>query len=297
MDKKRIWNISKLLFKLCLTATLIYLVFQKINYNQVKAIFLQSDPLYIFIALLLLFCSQVVACWRLTGFLGAAGITIPFISNLRLYFIGLFYNNFLPGGIGGDGYKIYLLNRKYKKPVKQIFLSVLFDRLSGLWAICMLMILCMFLLPIYFVSHAVLLFTLVAGSSLYYILVRYFFREYSDYLVSGHLKGTIAQSLQVLGIVMILFSQHSSGNLIPYIFSFLLSSVATAIPVSIGGAGIREFVMVKIAGPLQIDAALAVFTTLTFYFLSLIVSAPGLWYVWKKNEWNPLSSDTPAKSD
>jgi len=296
MDKKRIWNISKLLFKVGLTATLIYFVFQKINYNQVKAIFLQSDPLYIIIALILLFLSQVVGCWRLTGFLDAAGITIPFTSNLRLYFIGLFYNNFLPGGIGGDGYKIYLLNRKYKKPVKQIFLSLLFDRLSGLWAICMLLLLCMFLLPIYFVSHSVLLFTLIAGSTLYYVLVRYFFRLYSDYLLPGHLKAAVAQSLQVLSIAMILFSQHTSTNLIPYIFSFLISSVATAIPVSIGGAGIREYVMVKIAGPLQIDAALAVFSTLTFYFLSLIVSIPGLWYVWKRNEWSFSSTDSPAKT-
>jgi hypothetical protein len=35
--------------------------------------------------------------------------------NLRLYFLGLFYNVLLPGGIGGDGYKIFMSEAKHIK--------------------------------------------------------------------------------------------------------------------------------------------------------------------------------------
>jgi len=32
----------------------------------------------------------------------------------------MFYNLFLPGGIGGDGYKIYLLNKLSNKSIKSL---------------------------------------------------------------------------------------------------------------------------------------------------------------------------------
>jgi glycosyltransferase 2 family protein len=283
MDKKKIWNITKLIFKLCLTTLLIWLVFQKINYEQVKSVFRRSNPLFIFFALVLLLLSQVVSSWRLMGFLHAGGIPISFRSNLRLYFLGLFYNNFLPGGIGGDGYKIYFLRNTYKKPVKSIFLSIILDRISGLCAICIIGSLFLWLLQVWFISNYSLLLIIVLVAVLYYMLIRYFLPGYAEYFLTGHLKAIIAQSLQVLSIVMILLSQHFSGSFTPYLFSFLLSSIAAAVPVSIGGAGIREYVMLNIATVLPIDATLAVFMTLTFYILSLLVSAPGLWYVWKKS--------------
>lgn len=291
MDKKKIWNLAKFIFKLCFTATLIYLVFQKINYTQVKTIALQSNPFYIVISLALLFLSQVVSSWRLLGFLISIGIPVSFKSNLRLYFLGLFYNNFLPGGIGGDGYKIYLLNRKYKAPVKNIFLSLLFDRLSGLWAICAIGCLFAFLLPAIFISHAALFFIFLCSTVIYYLVVNYFFKEYSSYFLPAHFKALTTQMLQVFSVIMILLSQHDLINYIPYLFSFLVSSVATAVPISFGGVGIREYVMMNMAGPLHINAAIAIFTTLSFYILSLVVAIPGLLLLLGKNEWSSGSRE------
>jgi len=152
MERKKIRNILTFILKLSITAFLIWLVFRKINYTEVRSIFLRSNLIFIFIAFVCLVLSQIISSWRLMGFLHATGIPISFRSNLRLYFMGLFYNSFLPGGIGGDGYKIYFLHRRYKKPVKKIFVSILSDRVSGLWAICILGSLFFSLLPVPFVS-------------------------------------------------------------------------------------------------------------------------------------------------
>ena len=114
MAKKKYWNIIKLLLKLGFTTLLGYLVFQKIDFQQVKSIFMKSGPGYIIAALLSYFASQVISSWRLLGFLRSIGLHLGFGFNLRLYMLGMFYNVFLPGGIGGDGYKIYLLRKKFR---------------------------------------------------------------------------------------------------------------------------------------------------------------------------------------
>src|SRR5690606_41951136 len=46
------------------------------------------------------------------------------------------YNFFLPGGIGGDGYKIFFLKKTFQISRRQVLGAVFFDRLSGLWALC-----------------------------------------------------------------------------------------------------------------------------------------------------------------
>lgn len=58
-------------------------------------------------------------------------IRIPNLQNLKLYALGMFYNLFLPGGSGGDGYKVYLLRKLYKAPVKHLLSAVLLDRING----------------------------------------------------------------------------------------------------------------------------------------------------------------------
>ena len=66
--------------------------------------------------------------------LKAAGITAPRREIQRLYFIGLFFNNFLPANIGGDAYKIVDLGRQEGRP-HGVFCATLLDRLIGLGAL------------------------------------------------------------------------------------------------------------------------------------------------------------------
>ncbi len=63
--------------------------------------------------------------------LGAAGLRTPPAEIRRLYFIGLFFNNFLPANIGGDAYKIVDLGRR-EHCAGRVFCVTLLDRLLGL---------------------------------------------------------------------------------------------------------------------------------------------------------------------
>ncbi len=293
MAKKKYWSIIKLLLKLGFTALLIYLVFQKIDIGQVKSVFLQSKPGIIIAALLCYFISQVVSSWRLLGFLQSIGLSPSFGFNLRLYMLGMFYNVFLPGGIGGDGYKIYILRKKFQHPTRKIFIALLLDRVSGLWVICFLAVALTFFVPS-FQTKEWWPFIFIAGSIVYWLVYRYAFPSFMGNLMRGHAKALLVQSLQLVSVLFILLSQNFNGNPSAYLFSFLLSSLATVVPVSIGGLGIREYVIVHAAAFFNLDQPLAVFTTLCFYVLSTLSALTGAWFVYRSKEFGPAPDEKQA---
>ncbi len=75
---------------------------------------------------------------RLNIYFSAIDLKLKEKTNLQLYLLGMFYNLFLPGGIGGDGYKIYLLQKNYQTGTKRILGAVLSDRISGMVALVVL---------------------------------------------------------------------------------------------------------------------------------------------------------------
>ncbi len=295
MDRKKLWSITKIILKIGFTFLLIYLILQKIDFNEVKLIFFKSNPWYIAAALLVYFISQVMASWRLLSFLRCIDLHLKFSFNFRLYMLGMFYNVFLPGGVGGDGYKIYLLRKKFQKPTRKIFFSMLFDRISGLWAIGAISVALILLIPRIDIPKAWPFAALLAGSLIYYFILRRFFKDYTRYFVQAHCKAVLVQSLQLVSVVFILLSQDFSGKFSPYLFSFLVSSLATILP-TIGGFGIREYVMTHASDFFSMDQNLAVFTAFSFYLLSTIAALPGIWFVYRSREFEPMPDEDEVKA-
>ena len=168
------------------------------------------------------------------------------------------------------------------------------DRVSGLWAICLLACVLMLFLPPFQTKEWWPLI-IITGTIIYYLLYRMKFQAYLQNFIQAHGKALLVQSLQLLSIFFILSSQHFEGNFAPYLFCFLLSSLATVIPVSIGGLGIREYVIVHAATFFGMDKALAVFTTLCFYILSTLVALAGIWFVYRSKEFEPMPDEQQAK--
>src|SRR5690349_374199 len=85
--------------------------------------------------LLAYFVVEAAAAFRWHVLLKVQGIrlTVPRVSGLFL--IGMFYNQFLPGGTGGDIIKSYLLLKETPDKKAGALLAVVFDRLIGLVAL------------------------------------------------------------------------------------------------------------------------------------------------------------------
>lgn len=286
--KSRLWNITQLLLKIAITGGLLYYVFSKIKIDAVKALISQSNPWWMLAAICCFFVSTMVSASRLLTFFKSIDLHIDWKFNLRLYMLGMFYNLCLPGGIGGDGYKIYLLNKRYKKPAKKVFWAILFDRLSGFWAIGFITAVLVIFLPQLAVMHITPLITwatLIVGTAIYYLVAYKFFNDYTKYFWEAHFKAIAVQGLQVLTILLVMISLHHDGKFAPYLSAFLASSMAAVIPFSVGGLGFREFIFKYVVSEMfHMNGELAVVLSLSFYVVSAIVSLFGVYYVFRADK-------------
>src|SRR5690606_835422 len=169
-------------------------------------------------------------------------------QNFKLYGIGMFYNLFLPGGIGGDGYKVYLLNKYYKIPVKQLLQAVLLDRISGLAVLLFFMLLLLFGVNIRLVMsfdiHQLAVAALVALFVGFYSMMHVFFKPFVNSMGITVLYAVLVQAMQLVCAYFILLALGIGSDLLAYQFVFLLSSIVAVLPLTIGGVGARELVFI-----------------------------------------------------
>jgi uncharacterized membrane protein YbhN (UPF0104 family) len=277
--KDTLWSAAKLLFKIAVTSALLYYVFTKVPFEDVKGRLLHANYWWMLAAVIVFFLSSLVSAWRLLSFFKSINLRLDTRFNFRLYLLGMFYNFLLPGGIGGDGYKIYLLNKTYKLPAKKIFWAILFDRLSGLWAIGLIVVALILFVPQVELHIAIPSSIFLVGTAIYYFVAHKFFKDYTRNFVQAHGKAVMVQSLQVLTILLVMLGQNFSGKFAPYLLSFLLSALAAVVPISLGGAGAREAIFTQLSGPFHMNVGLAVFLSVSFYLISLVVSLLGVYYV------------------
>ncbi len=277
--KHKVWNVTKLVAKLAVTSVLLYYVFSKVPLSDVKQRLLHANYWWMLAGVVCYFCSMVFSSWRLLSFFKSIDLRLDPRFNFRLYLLGIFYNLLLPGGIGGDGYKIYLLHKRYNLPAKRVFWAIAFDRLSGLWAIGLIIVALKIFIPQIEINIAIPLGVFVIGSLIYYFVVKRFFPDFSKHFFKGHAKAVLVQSCQVLTIICVLMGQDFHGKFAPYLLSFLLSALAAVVPISFGGAGAREFIFKELSPIFHMDAGLAVFLSVSFYLTSLLVALSGLYYV------------------
>ncbi len=133
-------NQLKTALKILLTGGALVLVFQKIDTDQLFQLSKNLSWPWLLPAIVLFVGSKVATAIRLNHYFASISLLLSAWENWRLYLIGMFYNLFLPGGIGGDGYKVYLLNKEFKTPVKELLKASLLDRLGGLVAIVALLL-------------------------------------------------------------------------------------------------------------------------------------------------------------
>ena len=130
------------LAKLLVSAVLITVVIKRLSWAEITAALANPHWGWLGAALAVYALSALGGATQWAWILRAAGIAVRKREIHRLYFIGLFFNNFLPANIGGDAYKIVDLGRREKRGLGVLAATVL-DRLLGLGALTFLAVLVM----------------------------------------------------------------------------------------------------------------------------------------------------------
>jgi len=276
--------------KISISVFLLYFVFTKISFTEIWNTLKGVKAHFIILALLFFLFSQWLSAKRLLLFFKETGFNLSDKSNNILYLIGMFYNFFIPGGIGGDAYKIYVLNKTFSWSIKKLTGLVFIDRFMGLTAIGILVSIFSFnLLPSNFLIWIIpLTIALITAAS--YFIMKQFFSKYLNIFTKTLMASLAIQLLQVGSVFFIILSLENPLNSINYIVVFLISSVLSIF--SFSGIGIREYVFYEASLLLNIDSSIAVSIGVIFSIITATVSLFGIIFHFRSPKFS-LAEENP----
>ena len=214
---------AALLLKLAFMAGALWLVARHLDLPALGHTLRRMRPGWLALAAGLFMLSKLIASVRLNTFFRTVDIQLTERYNLRLYWLGMFYNLFLPGGVGGDGYKVYLLGKEYPGQRGLIFRALLLDRLSGMAALLVLLLALLAAVPATELRpagasalppwwRAVPLALLPLGLGLSYALGRGLFREFWRAFGRTSWEALGVQGAQVLCAWALLAALGAAGG-------------------------------------------------------------------------------------
>jgi glycosyltransferase 2 family protein len=253
------------------------------------------------------FVSNLLGSWLWGRLLRLQGVEIPFPRVAAYYFVGLFFNNFLPANIAGDFARISAA-RGHSERTAPVFSATLMDRMMGGLAVA---VVAMFsILTAWPWFHDLRVDALVAGlflvSLLMYLavfrrdvlgLVEWPFRalrlrrlavrmsQAMDQLHAyreqgGRLMGLMGLGvlIQVMRVFMHLCVARALGLHVPIgaIFTFVpILAAIVMLPISLNGIGVREGASVLLFGIVGLTGAQAISFQLLTWLLAVLVSLLG----------------------
>jgi uncharacterized protein (TIRG00374 family) len=293
--------------KILLSLALFAYVVAKVSPGDIWAVVRRANPAWLWAAAGLFVLSNMIGSWLWMRLLRAQGVPIPYRKAAAYYFVGLFFNNFLPSNIGGDIARITDAS-KYATRVSSVFSATLMDRLLGVLSIAMLAVIASFAsldrFHLYAIYGAIVLAFLVALGLFLSIFNRnvlmafewpfralglrtiergigrlmddlHGFRSQGPALRAAFLATTLVQISRIYVHYLVGLSlgvKLAAG----YYFLFVpVLAALVSLPISLNGLGIREgasVVLFQMAGLTREQAFTIPFLT---YLLSVLISLLG----------------------
>jgi uncharacterized membrane protein YbhN (UPF0104 family) len=241
-------------------------------------------------AVVLYILTQLISARRWQLLARPLGFGQPFTAYVRYYFIGMYFNLFLPTSVGGDVVRAWYL-AGHRGPRLAAFLSTFADRFSGLVVLvgmaCTAVLVCPVTLPRWVVltvwgSAGLGLIGLI-GLSLFsgwlkrYHSVRHLLNGVRIY-AGKHLLLLSTTGLSILvqagNVVLVWLVGQAIGVQLPSSFYWIfvpMVSLLTLLPISINGLGVREWGVVLFLAPFQVEAPTAV--SLSFLWFLVFTAA------------------------
>ncbi|HEU4339557.1 MAG TPA: lysylphosphatidylglycerol synthase transmembrane domain-containing protein [Planctomycetota bacterium] len=262
-------------------------------------------PAILVVPLLLILFSVQALRWRLL--LAANGFDLSMGRAFRVVWAGTFFNQILPGSVGGDVAKAMIVAKGEERKAA-VFGTVLLDRLVGLMTVVVIAGLAVLpvigrpeLRPVVWLIVALIVGGF-AGAAIYFnpafrkwgfarrlkerLPFRRAIEEVDDVLKTMHhaprtiLAGAgLSAAGQAATIVAIFCLAQSLGaTSVPLSDFFLLEPIiflVTAVPVSVGGWGVEQVAYAKLFGMAGMAATAAVALSVLYKLSVLVVALPG----------------------
>jgi hypothetical protein len=126
-NRKIILNILRILMSILLLA----LLFSEVSLAELGALVSQFSPRFFLLLPLAFAINLWFSAFKWKLLLRDFGIEEKVGKLFKIYLIGVFFSNFLPSTIGGDGYRFLRLNAEHAGSAERILSSILLERGYG----------------------------------------------------------------------------------------------------------------------------------------------------------------------
>lgn len=316
------------ILKIVVSAGLLAYLVHRAGVTEMAAVFRSAEPIGLGLALLVYLATVVLISWRWQILLSSQGVNISFGRLVRLYFIGFFFNNFLPTSIGGDIYRVLGAGRHGGRRAT-VAASVLVERLMGMLAVSTLAILAAVVVVRQLADGGVRGLTLGFGLAMLLLTIVFFHRRtfaLAERLIRRISLWGLEARLLRLHDALDMFKQKRSAlaavfflslvyQLLIVVFSYLVGRalglaiplryfllcvpftvIISLVPISINGLGVRESGYVFLLAKIGYSSSQAVGLSLLIYGLSLLASMVGGVAYITQGTW-PLAARRSAARD
>jgi glycosyltransferase 2 family protein len=300
-------NLTFLLLKLIITASLCYWLFSNIEFQTLRHSLERIGAFWIVAGVLLHMVVYLLGALRWWQLLTHTHTTTPFLKVFPSYYLGVFFNNFLPTGIGGDAVRI--LHLRIRGISTKLLISATFiDRIIGITTV-IIMGLCgliiskkieveihsiavlISLIAIVIIAMAILLSergiqfmkamekkyqsNLIIKWLFELMVVCYSYRSAKIRIFIAFVISAVGQSLIVL--VYYIIGSILTIDLPPSAYFIAIPAVflASSLPISIGGLGVREGTLVAIMITFGVNPQIAINLSLIYLIVFWLSSLPG----------------------
>jgi uncharacterized membrane protein YbhN (UPF0104 family) len=241
---------------------------------------------------LLVACALATGAFRWHLFLRAGGVEATLYQTFRAYWIGMFANNFLPTGFGGDAARAMVIRSAAPSTARAVA-SVVVDRLSGLACLLLLAWIALAVAPDDVPGSLIGVLAIATAGGIVTAVVFTFIAHRRggwggrmlahgravagsrSVLASTTALGLLYQALIVLASWTLAraVDLHLSYTLLAVVTPLVI--VATLMPISIAGFGVREGGYVALLAQTGVSAADATLLSLLNVAALAIATLPG----------------------
>jgi len=285
--------VVKIGISLLLLAGLVHFIDLEAVLERLKSV----NILWVVLASFLLMVGQVLSAIRWTWLARGLGLVVEMSRKIELYFLGMFLSLFLPSIVGGDVARGYLLARGREGTGWAAAASIILERANGVVAISIIATICMFGLGLpaqWWIAWLGAVFVLWTGMLTYSFwhrrLPRWLERWQSlpiDQPVFYHAwwkSLPLSILFQALVVEIHVILGHAAGlemSWLAYGVMVCLVALASAIPISFNGFGVREAGYVGLAAYFGGSADAAAVMAALWVIVLAIAALPGAWVLWR----------------
>ncbi len=264
-------------------------IYSTLDQERFFSLFKGLDGKYLLFAFSALMINNIITSLRMRYYLSTIRVHLAAWFAIKLGWFVSMLNHVLPGGISGEGYTIWYGKRHHGAAIPDMLRRLLSSRANGLlWMLLFALMLLPFgsaLADVQLVVPLVVMAAILVSLS-YSVTAKWLLKEPLAQQWHACFYSCLSQlcTFAMTWWLVMAFGVLEAAFIIDYIIVFIIACIVALLPISFGGAGVREMTFVLLAPFFAIDVEIGVALSLTFFFLNFFASLLGIIFLFTEKK-------------